>query len=425
MKNKKNEINIIGGGISGLYLVYKLSKNKNNLINLFEKENRYGGRIYTDDFYKTKIERGAGRFNKNHKLIKKLIIELGLKNKISKIGSKIEYKTNNENEKNMKMSDILNKLYRGLNKINRFKLMKYNLIYFGNKILKKDEVQYLKNSFGYYTELTKLPAIMSYKMIKNDLYSDVQYYNLKDGLNQIVNEIYKKIKKMENVKIHKNSECIKIEKDLEIYIKNTKNGKIKKYRSDKLILGIPKPNILKIEMDKKMKLELEKKLKKIECSSLFRIYSKIDLKKLDENDIKKLMDIKKTTTKEDIRYIIPINLEKGIIMSSYTDNGFADKMNRKLKKNGKIWMNKYLEKELSKVLDIKNLKIKESRFYYWKCGMAIRKPGSKIGYEKEMEQLINPIKGRDIYISGENISLNQGWIEGALNTSEKVIKKLK
>jgi len=41
---------IIGSGISGLYLAYKLIKEKNEIsenIKIYEKENRIGGRIYT------------------------------------------------------------------------------------------------------------------------------------------------------------------------------------------------------------------------------------------------------------------------------------------------------------------------------------------------------------------------------------------
>ena len=63
---------IIGGGISGLYLNYKLLKTKKNKSTLLiEKNKRLGGRIYS---YKTKIrnvqysmEAGAGRFSENHK----------------------------------------------------------------------------------------------------------------------------------------------------------------------------------------------------------------------------------------------------------------------------------------------------------------------------------------------------------------------
>ena len=69
---------IIGGGISGLYLFYKLKKkNKNLNILLFEKNDYLGGRIKTkylklgNENYI--FEEGAGRLNNYHKVFMKLI----------------------------------------------------------------------------------------------------------------------------------------------------------------------------------------------------------------------------------------------------------------------------------------------------------------------------------------------------------------
>ena len=82
---------IIGGGISGLYTYYHLLKNDPSLnILLFEKNNYFGGRVKTKYMKKNGIsyqmEEGAGRFNKNHKLLFKLIEELNLKKDVIKIG---------------------------------------------------------------------------------------------------------------------------------------------------------------------------------------------------------------------------------------------------------------------------------------------------------------------------------------------------
>ena len=84
---KKYDIVIIGSGISGLYTLYKLSKNYPNLkILLLESNKRYGGRIYS---YKETIDNkdyimdfGAGRLGHHHKLIANLLKELNLSKKI-------------------------------------------------------------------------------------------------------------------------------------------------------------------------------------------------------------------------------------------------------------------------------------------------------------------------------------------------------
>ena len=71
---------IIGGGISGIYSLYKLNKlHKNSKILLIEKENYLGGRILNKTFHNEKIKLGAGiAKDDNHhllRLLKKLKIK--------------------------------------------------------------------------------------------------------------------------------------------------------------------------------------------------------------------------------------------------------------------------------------------------------------------------------------------------------------
>ena len=54
----KKNILIIGGGISGIYLGYRLKK-KGFSIKILEGNSRIGGRVYTKNSYNTKIELGA------------------------------------------------------------------------------------------------------------------------------------------------------------------------------------------------------------------------------------------------------------------------------------------------------------------------------------------------------------------------------
>ena len=74
MDIKKYDNVIIGGGISGLYLAYRLSqKFPNKTIAILEKYQQLGGRIYTVKKtikelgnLKIKYEAGAGRFSNEH-----------------------------------------------------------------------------------------------------------------------------------------------------------------------------------------------------------------------------------------------------------------------------------------------------------------------------------------------------------------------
>ena len=85
---------IIGTGITGLYLAYKLIKNKNTNsedIILFEKLSRIGGRIYTYKHKNYKYSVGAGRLGKKHKYVMELIKDFNLNDEIININKDKKY----------------------------------------------------------------------------------------------------------------------------------------------------------------------------------------------------------------------------------------------------------------------------------------------------------------------------------------------
>jgi monoamine oxidase len=73
----KKKILILGGGISGLYLGYQLKK-AGFSIQIIEANKRIGGRIYTKEIYKTKVELGATWLWKYNEELLKLCKELDI-----------------------------------------------------------------------------------------------------------------------------------------------------------------------------------------------------------------------------------------------------------------------------------------------------------------------------------------------------------
>ncbi len=59
---------------------------------------------------------------------------------------------------------------------------------------------------------------------------------------------------------------------------------------------------------------------------------------------------------------------------------------------------------------------------YWDCGVSIWKKG--VDYKKLYKDMLQPIKNEKLYIIGENYSLDQAWMEGALDTSNKILNKI-
>ncbi len=62
----------MGGGISGLFSAYKLSKTGLNIL-IIEKDKDFGGRIHTIERDGIKYECGAARFHDSHTKLLTLI----------------------------------------------------------------------------------------------------------------------------------------------------------------------------------------------------------------------------------------------------------------------------------------------------------------------------------------------------------------
>ena len=105
-------------------------------------------------------------------------------------------------------------------------------------------------------------------------------------------------------------------------------------------------------------------------------------------------------------------------MISYSDSKYANYWNKLYNSDKKMFKNN-IKNNINKVL---NIKIKDPIFTkvcYWNVGVAMwkKKYNSKILVDK----IIQPYKNIPLFINGENYSNNQGWIEGALENSEKII----
>jgi monoamine oxidase len=406
------DIIIIGSGISGLYNAYKLLKIQPSLkILILEKNDYFGGRIKTRRItiqnHKYTFEEGAGRFNENHKLLINLIKELNLEKNIIKINSDITFIPSTKyQEKFIGKSPfefikiVINKSKEELKE----NLIKYTFIEYCEKILNKETIKFILDSFGYYDQLVKMNAFDCIKLLDKGMISSLQFYSLSNGLDQIIDNLLLNIKdKCKILKKHNVSKIDYLDNIFKIYC----NKKI--FRSKICIISVPKPNLLKFNFLKKY-FPL---FKSIGTKSLCRIYSIFDKKDIW------FKNIYKTTTNSNSRYIIPIDKNNGLILISYTDSKFADYWIKIKDEN--ILINK-LTKNIYKIFKKKINKPIFTKVCYWKLGTGfwLKNKDSKI-ISSKIIQLNNLIP---LFISGENYSETQGWIEGALETSEIVINKI-
>mgnify|MGYP006087583405 CR=1 FL=1 len=401
------DIIVIGGGISGLNTIYQLLKRNNKLkIGLFEKNDYLGGRIYThkeDNFY---LEAGAGRFNQNHILLNSLITELKLEKYKTPIESNVSFCPSGVYNEDFFFTDpfikILNPVFSKIRNTSRRILQKKTFIEFCSEILEKEDVQYLIDSFGYYEQLMFMNCYDALHLFDSGMNTKNQFYVMNGGMSRIVEKLLENIKTKCQIYKKCQIEDVKINKDnIEVLTKNNI------YTCKHCVFAIPKPNLENFKLFKPIK----NKLSAIKIKPLCRIYSQFTNSTWFD-------EIEKTTTNNNNRYIIPINREKGLIMISYSDGKFA----RYWDSLSKNQMMRELKENIFKTFGIKIPKPRYTKKCYWDIGTAFWLPN--YDSTKLIPEIMKPFKSKNIYICGENYSRSQAWIEGALETSNEVVKKI-
>jgi len=433
---------IAGAGIAGLYTTYKLHKHfPSARICVLEASNQIGGRLHTINYDNTIFDAGGARFNNEQKRILALIKELGLQRKQIPINSDIKYiPINPKYDSKLEelfptIDDFILDVQKHIrqNKITQSALLKTTLADFALTHYGKTHPtikNYITSIYPYYSELAILNALEGLNLFTNEFSKKVQYYILAGGMQQLALVIYDHLKKSSNIDIHINTPLESITRNEDgscntptssaqqavgIYSIMTSKGE---YRTKQIILALPKSALSTIKYLMHNK-SIARMINSIQTEPLYRIYARYPLDK--ETGKVWFADVSKIATNLPIKYIIPMNYEKGLIMISYTDAKYA-----------KYWMQQLandkfediLTKQLKQVFPDKNIpKPKWYKHYYWNAGAGYWKPGySRIDI---MPQMINPFRNEErIYICGENYSSHQAWVEGALETADMVLNKI-
>lgn len=451
-KNRKNHSNnsntydlvIIGGGISGLYTLYKLSSAYPQLkIRLLESSHRYGGRIYsykeTVDKHEYIMDLGAGRLGYHQPLINKLINELNLKAKIVPIpNTKTYIEVTKKNNKTVANDETTRKDYI-MDKLNKFffsplvsklgKSLKQGF-YLYEFIAKYASVSLSRKAeavFEYSSDLRELNAYDALEYFKYDYNKESTYYTLNGGLEQIIERLLVYIKRLSAYKSGKlslenlsnveniiyNNETLLYKIFVSDYSKSSSLIIYSKY----VICALPKKSLEQLTLFK----PLTKDLNSINSINLLRIYEIYNKEK--ESGEVWFKNIDKTITNTNVQFVIPISSHDGLIMSSYSDCVNARYWNNLLATKGLDYVKVKLNEKLNRLFSIYNIKVPLSKYikmYFWDAGVACWKKNVDSDYLSV--KLLNPYSC--VFIIGENYSKYQAWIEGALMTSESCIAKL-
>jgi hypothetical protein len=371
---------IIGGGIAGLYASLLLFKSKTLLL---EKNNYFGGRTIDKEFHGVTARLGAGIASPDNKYLLNLLNVLKIK------VESVQGDINIIDQVNMKkMVNQIIKKYKSVSDNEKFSLTSREFIekHFGKEYFKL---------YSTYTEYTDF--------FDSSIESYVEYYDITDHIpseytlifvdwNQLITKLISFIKKHNQIKKNYKVDSVKYDSDKECYIINSK------YKAKNVICActIKSMNILN---ELKLKLNYEDYIGYV---PFIRIYT---YHKNGHN-----LNIERYNILNSKLHKIVVLSDK-VLMISYSDNQNALYWKKHLTSNN-------LEKEIKKLFNT-DLKIDDILVKYWEEGIHYFKPNG-LSVEQTIKKLQNPMKG--LYIGGEMLSKRQGWVEGSLESINRIYK---
>jgi monoamine oxidase len=392
-------ISILGGGIAGLYLAMKLSEKYPDNVLLIEKYS-IGGRIYSTNIeytdpktgkeYNFPYEAGAARFTKDHFILMELIEKFKLKSKLIPIRIEEKLEISNKNEKSV--SGLIIAAYQRAKGYSKDFLRSHTFEEYLYHIYPPNVVRYIIDGFGYNAEFELCNAYDSLRIFNMENFYQSEYFMLEGGLSQIIEGMKKEILKNKG-KIVENTDIIEIVKQGESFKLVSYKGD--NFHSNKLISAIPPVVAKKIPYLEKNYRGIINSINPVPLNRTFVIP-------------KEKVDIQEKIIRDNLaRMILPMG-EK--FFQVYTDSKFAN-----------IWYNsnknKFIKDDLKNQIKIEPAIVKVE---YWSEGVHFW--GVNVKSEELYKYLISGESG--IYWANEAYSLRQGWMEGALEMANDVLKNI-
>lgn len=422
------DIAIIGGGIAGVYLAYRLSIQRPSCsIILLEKNRRLGGRIQTIKESKKRFqyEAGAGRISSRHDRLQALLSELHMTKHLWPIPVTRSPIVGTKERLPKEGTNLRKLLHLALSRMRRKSkayLRSHTLGEVVDQVLSLDAATFLKRYYGYSLEFRSLNAWDGLQLLWKEEggRTPAQYYVLKTGFSSLVSELERRVRN-NGVRIHKTWVC-KMVKHLPIEDcfllegasdSNPGHKRRHKIKAQAVVFAIPPKALCKF----KILLPVRPLLKTSVGLPLTRVYATFPVHPGKQVWFKGLS---KMTTGNRLQYIIPINERKGLIMIVYADHHNARFWYR-ADKTGKL--RDVLMKYLLRTFPDRTIpRPNWHRVHYWSEGVHFCPAGHDVRTLRN--QIRKDLHLKHVYICGEAFSTHQAWVEGALESADRTFKQL-
>lgn len=383
---------IIGSGMAGLYAAYRIRKNNQNArILLLESSNRIGGRALTESFRGASISPGAGvgRFHKD-RLLKKLMKELGFPVKTFPFQPTYSSKIKNIVDLNTIMNRLKTK-YSSNSFHQTFE--SFARKHLGDTLFKKFV---LSSGYTDYLRESAYQTLYHYGMDDNMCCwrgFSVPWGELTTRMAQIIGT--------ENIQLNERVRSILFLELLNLYQIETQDSLFYTHR---IIVATAIDSVHKLFPNHPV-------YRYVRGQPFMRVFAQ--LSKESAERVKQAVP-RFTIVPGPLQKIIPIQADRGIFMVAYNDNTNANIVNTNLSRNQmELWLEKSLD------LPRRSVQIRYMKPYYWSIGTHYFRPGFD---RKMLRKMQRPMS--NVWVVGEAFSFNQGWVEGALESVDRIQRYL-
>lgn len=409
---------VVGAGLSGLYVAVEwLKKNPSKSCCLLEKYGYTGGRVVTYHTYvpgrgKLHWEGGAGRIANHHHRVRRLLTRYGLT--FAPLSGSWGFSYPLLPSPFTPLTDLY---LPPLAQLSPRLLGQTTLSTLLRKVYGSARTKAYLATFPYYAEFHSLRADLALASLQSDLHSPAGFGVCAEGLSALTDALTREFLlrggvlqqrcTVERVCYTERPLCLTVSerasKDADPITRHE--------YSLRVVLALDASSLHHIQGVSHLPV-----LRHLKMIPLLRIYAVFPV----HQGKSWFSDISTTVLDSPLRFFIPIQPDKGVVMISYTEGPTAE-----------YWMTMSPDQRQREVLAearrvFSPRTIPDPLFFHshpWKTGCTYWQPGT---YDpvKESERSIQPFPGHPLYLSSESFAVMQCWMESALIQAEAVLDSL-
>jgi phytoene dehydrogenase-like protein len=428
MSDSNYDLIIVGGGISGLRVgIESLKKHPKLKCCILEKYGYIGGRINTFRKNIPKIgevqwENGAGRISTTHTRVLSLLKEYKLT--FIPIGADTDFIDDPKYSEKFphivgnNFSNLIDFYLKPLKSLANETLATHTLKELLDKTVGPSLAKKFYEQFPYYAEIHTLRADLAIEAFDNEMYSNEDFGVCQEGLSSLTDSMMKEFIRRRGT-IIMDTEILEVITNpdrsiiLDCKIRNTIKRNI--YISKVVVLALHQAAIKGIKGVNNLSI-----LKHLTMKPLLRMYAIFPTKR----GVSWFSNLNKIVTNSPIRYIIPIDFARGIVMISYTDGLDAKWW---FKQDDSVYgddnVKDLVMTEIRKLFPERT--IPDPIFFKqhpWYEGCSYWLPGNYSVEDLSKKSLHpRPITMPNLFLCGESFAVHQCWIESALEQADKLL----